>query len=93
MVKNSTYFHKWLLRVCKVALMRNKDEVKNAFIKYKSEVENQLCKKIKRLKTKRGRDYEFNPFNYFYKDHGIIYKTTTPYFPESNGAIERKNRP
>ena len=32
------------------------------FIKYKSEVENQKNKRIKRLRTDRGGEYESNPF-------------------------------
>ena len=65
-------------RYTRVYLLRNKDEAKDAFIKYKNEVENQLSKKIKRLKTDRGGEYEFNPFNFFGEDHGIIHETTPP---------------
>ena len=70
--------------------MRNKDEARDAFIKYKNEVENQLSKKIKRLRTERGGEYESNPFNSFCEDHGIIHETTLPYSSESNGIVERK---
>ena len=55
-------------------------------------MENQLSKKIKRLRIDRGGVYESNPFNSFCEDHGIIHETTPPYFPESNGVAERKNR-
>ena len=44
---------------------RNKDEVWDAFIKYKNEVENQLSKKIIMLRTNRGGEYESKPFNSF----------------------------
>ena len=37
----------------KVYLLRNKDEARDAFIKYKNEMENQLSKKIKRLRIDR----------------------------------------
>ena len=44
-----------------VNLLKNKDEAKYAFIKYKNEVENQLNKKnIKRLRTYRGGDEKKN---------------------------------
>ena len=71
-------------RYTRVYLLRNKDEVRDAFIKYKNEVENQLTKKIKRLKTDRGGEYESIPFNSFCEDLGIIHETTPPYSPESN---------
>ena len=63
----------------RVYLLRNKDEARDVFIKYKNEVENQLSKKIKRLRTERGGEYESNPFNSFCEDHGIIHETTPPY--------------
>ena len=79
-------------RYARVYLLRNKDETRDAFIKYKNEVENQLSKKIKRLITDRGGEYESNPFNYFCEDHEIIQETTPPYSIESNGVAKRKNR-
>ena len=39
-------------------LLRSKDEACDVFIKYKSEVENQLNKRIKRLRSNRGGEYE-----------------------------------
>ena len=38
-------------RYTRVHLLRNKDEAMDAFIKYKNELENQLIKKIKRLRS------------------------------------------
>ena len=45
-------------RYTKLYLLRTKDEACEMFIKYKNEVENQLGKKIKRLRTDRGGEYE-----------------------------------
>ena len=61
------------------------------FIQYKNEVENQLGKKIKKLRSDRGGEYE-SPFGKFCKEHGIIHQTTAPYSPHQNGIAERKNR-
>ena len=61
------------------------------FLKYKVEDENQLNKKIKRLRSDRGGEYELKQVNEFC-EHGIIHETTPPYSPESNGVAERKNR-
>ena len=79
-------------RYTKLYILRHKDETGEMFLKYKAEVENQLGKKIKRLRTDRGGEYESNPFNSFCEEHGIIHETTPPYSPESNGVAERKNR-
>ena len=46
-------------RYTKVYLIKHKDEAFNVFLKYKAEVENQLNKKIKRIKSDRGGEYVF----------------------------------
>ena len=79
-------------RYTSVYLLRNQDEARDVFIKYKNEVEKQLNKKIKRLRTDGGWEYESNPFNSFCEDHEIIHKTTPSYSLESNGVAKRKNR-
>ena len=77
-------------RYTRVYLLRNKDEAMNAFIKYKNEVKNQQRKKIMRLRSDRGREYESNPFNTFCEEYGIIHETTPPYSLKSYGVTERK---
>jgi len=50
-------------RYTKVYLIRHKDEVFDMFLSYKAEVENQLNRKIKRLRSVRGGEYNlFNDF-------------------------------
>ncbi|KAK9944760.1 hypothetical protein M0R45_010310 [Rubus argutus] len=78
-------------RYCYVYLLRSKDEAIEMFKYYKNEVENQLGKKIKILRSDRGGEYEA-PFAEFCAQHGIIHQTTAPYSPQQNGVAERKNR-
>ena len=61
------------------------------FKHYKLQVENQLRKKIKIIRSDRGGEYDA-PFDEFCSQNGIIHQTTTPYSPQSNGVAERKNR-
>ena len=51
-------------RYCYVYLLRSKDEAIEAFMQYKNEVENQLNKKIKVLRSHSGGKYE-SPFGEF----------------------------
>uniref|UniRef100_A0A2N9HXG0 Integrase catalytic domain-containing protein n=1 Tax=Fagus sylvatica TaxID=28930 RepID=A0A2N9HXG0_FAGSY len=78
-------------RYCYVYLLRSKNEALESFIHYKKEVENQLNKKIKVLRSDRGGEYE-SPFGEFCSQHGIVHQTTAPYSPQQNGVAERKNR-
>ncbi|KAG5527251.1 hypothetical protein RHGRI_028223 [Rhododendron griersonianum] len=75
-----------------VYLLRTKDEVFNKFQAYKNEVENQLNKKIKVLRSDRGMEYFPHEFDDFCEMHGIIHQKTAPYSPQQNGLAERKNR-
>ena len=72
-------------------LLKNKDEALKKFILFKTEVENQLNKKIKVLRSDKGGEY-VAPYGEYCAQYGIIHQTTVPYLPPSNGVAERKNR-
>ena len=75
-------------RYCYVCLLRSKDEALEMFQHFKNEVENQLDRKIKVIRSDRGGDYEAH-FGDFCSQHGIKHQTTTPYSPQQNGVAER----
>ena len=77
-------------RFTRVYLLRNKDEAFGMFLSYKDEVENQLNRKIKMIRSDRGGEYI--PLNDYYENEGIINEVTPSYSPESNGVTKIKNR-
>ena len=77
-------------RFTRVYLLINKDEAFEMFLSYKAEVENQLDRKIKRIRYDRGG--KIIPLNGYCEKEGIIHEVTLPYSLESNGVAERKNR-
>ena len=78
-------------RYCYVYLLRSKYEALEMFQHFKNEVENQLDRKIKVIRSDRGGEYEA-PFGDFCSQHGIIHQTTAPYSPQQNGVAEHKNK-
>lgn len=75
-----------------VYFLKSKDEVKEAFMKYKSFVENQKDRKIKILRTDNGLEYCGKSFNRELEKAGIKREYTTPHTPQQNGIAERMNR-
>ena len=71
-------------------LIKSKGEAIEKFVLYKNEVQNQLKKKIKVLRSDLGSEYK-SPSVDVCAQHGIIHETTTPYSPQSNRLVERKN--
>jgi transposase InsO family protein len=78
-------------KFCYVYLLKLKDEALHYFKTYKAEVENQLERKIKWLRSDHGGEYFLVDFSDFCVEHGIINERTPPYSPKSNGVDERKN--
>ncbi|GJT49950.1 retrovirus-related pol polyprotein from transposon TNT 1-94 [Tanacetum coccineum] len=78
-------------KYCYVYLLKSKDEAIDKFVLYKTEVENQLGKKIKVVQSDRGGEY-VAPFAELCVKHGIRHEFTAPYSPQQNGIAERKNR-
>jgi transposase InsO family protein len=75
-----------------VYLMRHKFESFERFKEFKTEVENQLNKSIKALRSDCGDEYLSYEFTMYLKECGIVSQLTPPGTPQWNGVSERRNR-
>ncbi|GKE57253.1 retrotransposon protein, putative, ty1-copia subclass, partial [Tanacetum coccineum] len=75
-----------------VYLLKHKHEVFETFKVFKAEVELQLGKKIKALRSDRGGEYLSQEFKDYLSENGIVQNLTYPYTPQQNGVSERRNR-
>ncbi|GJY53068.1 retrotransposon protein, putative, ty1-copia subclass [Tanacetum coccineum] len=75
-----------------VYLLKHKHEVFETFMVFNNEVENQLRKTIKALRSDRGGEYISQEFKDYLKACGIIQQLTPPYTPQHNKVSERINR-
>ncbi|KAK8957861.1 hypothetical protein KSP39_PZI000571 [Platanthera zijinensis] len=75
-----------------IYLMRHKSESFEKFKEFKNEVENQLDRKIKTLRSDRGGEYLSMEFGDYLKECGIVPQLTPPGTPQWNGVSERRNR-
>ncbi|GJX57069.1 retrotransposon protein, putative, ty1-copia subclass [Tanacetum coccineum] len=75
-----------------VYLLKHKHEVFETFKVFQKEVESQLGKTIKSLRSDHGGEYISQEFLDHLKDHGIIAHRTPPYMPQHNGVSKRRNQ-
>ena len=83
-------------------LIHEKSQVLDVFKSFKAEVENQLNKRIKKVKSDRGGEYygrydgsgeqRPGPFARYLEECGIVPQYTMPGSPSMNGVAERRNR-
>src|SRR5438270_549399 len=75
-----------------IYLISHKSEALKCFETYLNEVENKLERKVKTLRTDRGREYLSDQFKELCEKKGIVRQLTMPYTPQQNGVAERRNR-
>ena len=75
-----------------VYLMKNKSESFEKFKEFRIEVEKQLGKSIKALRSDRGGEYLSQEFLDYLKDQGIKSQWTPHGTPQLNGFSERRNQ-
>ena len=85
-----------------IYLIHEKSQSLDVFKKFKAEVENQLSKRIKTVRSDRGGEYygrydgsgeqRPGPFAKFLEECGIVPQYTMPGSPTMNGVAERRNR-
>ncbi|GKA98529.1 retrotransposon protein, putative, ty1-copia subclass, partial [Tanacetum coccineum] len=75
-----------------VYLMKHKHEVFKTFKVFQYEVENQLGKKIKAIRSDQGGEYLIHEFVNHMKSCGIVSQLTPSYTPQHNGVSDRRNR-
>ncbi|RVX18428.1 Retrovirus-related Pol polyprotein from transposon TNT 1-94 [Vitis vinifera] len=75
-----------------VYLIQRKFEAFEKFKEFRAEVEKQLSKSIKTLRSDRGGEYLVYEFKDYLIENGILSQLTAPRTPQQNGVAERRNR-
>ena len=72
--------------------MRRKSEAFEKFKEFTAEVENQLGKRIKAIRSDRGGEYLLGDLKDYLTQNGTVSQLTAPGTPQQNGVAEKKNR-
>ena len=75
-----------------IALLKEKSQALEQFKKFKSIAEAEKEVKIKRIRSDRGGEFTYDEFKSLCDKSGIKKQFTTPYTPQHNCVVERKNR-
>lgn len=70
----------------------NKSEAFEVFKNFRALVEDGNDKRIKVLRIDRGGEFMSNEFKSYCQEAGITRHYTTPYTPQQNGVVERRNQ-
>lgn len=79
-------------RMTWIFLMKHKSDAFGKFKEWKTLVENQTEKKVKRLHTYNGLKFCSSEFDEFYKNQGIARHHTVRGTPHQNGVAEQMNQ-
>lgn len=79
-------------KVMWVYLLKSKDEAFQTFKNFRKLVENETGEKLKTFRTDRGGEFLSNQFTMYCKETGLHRHYTSPYSPQQNGVVERRNR-
>lgn len=94
-LSGSRYFATFLYdktRYCEIVCLKNKSDIFEKFVEYKTRVEKQTGKKLKAVRANNGREYLSDKFKKFFKREDIIYQFTADYTPEQDGIAKKFNR-
>jgi len=73
-------------------LLSHRYEALDVFKRFVAEVKTQLERRVKILRTNRGREYLSDMFKEFCEEKGIQWQLRIPHTPQQNGVAERRNR-
>ncbi|KAI3779099.1 hypothetical protein L2E82_08597 [Cichorium intybus] len=79
-------------RVMWVYLLKTKDEALQVFKNFRSLVEVETGEKMKVFRTDRGGEFLSKEFTTYCRETGLERHYTSPYSPQQNGVVERRNR-
>src|SRR5438128_10645153 len=75
-----------------VFFLQDKSEVQETFKKFARRAQNEFEVKIKRIRSHNGSEFKNTSIEEFLDEEGIKHEFSTPYTPQQNGVVERKNR-
>jgi transposase InsO family protein len=77
---------------CGVVILGSKAEAMNAIRRAQATAEAECGRKLRVLRTDNGGEFTAAEFTSYYADEGVQRHYSTPYSPQQNGIVERRNQ-
>jgi len=75
-----------------IELLTTKDEAFKCFKRVMALAETEQGGRLRAFRSDRGGEFNSIEFKEYCDEHGVKHYTTTPYTPQQNGVVERRNR-
>jgi transposase InsO family protein len=75
-----------------VFFLQEKSQTQETLKRFLRRAQNEFGVKIKKIKSDNGTDFKNSQIEGFLEEEGIKHEFSSPYTPQQNGVVERKNR-
>jgi transposase InsO family protein len=75
-----------------VILLQEKSQTQETLKRFLRRAQNEFKLTIKKIKSDNGTEFKNSQIEGFLEEEGIKYEFSSPYTPQQNGVVERKNR-
>jgi transposase InsO family protein len=75
-----------------VFFLQEKSQTQDIWKGFLREAQNEFGLRIKKIRSDNGTEFKNSQIEGFLEDEGIKHEFSSPYTPQQNGVVERKNR-
>jgi transposase InsO family protein len=75
-----------------VFFLREKPQTQETLKKFLRQAQNEFGLKIKKIRSDNGTEFKNSQIEGFLEEEGIKHEFSSPYTPQQNSVVERKNR-
>jgi transposase InsO family protein len=75
-----------------VLFLQDKSQTQETLKGFLKRAQNEFVLRIKKIRSDNGMEFKNSQIEGFLEDEGIKHEFSSPYSPQQNGVVERKNR-
>jgi transposase InsO family protein len=72
--------------------LQEKSQTQETLKRFLRQSQNEFGLRIKKIRSDNGTEFKNSQIEGFFEEEGIKHEFSSPYTPQQNGVVERKNR-